>query len=1184
MKLTLVNGINGRMEYCLREMSAHIGSGERLVLVVPDQASYSSERTAVEYFGGTGLNGVEVLTFNRMADRYLKPRGETRLTPAGKSMLLYRAIRNVSAACRKENRENIFLASMGKRGFSAGITSVISEFRRYGVTPEELYKTALALQDEALSKKMTSLYDIYSEYSSLIDGRFSDSDDDLLLLSEDLEDGEFSGARVWISGFSEFSPGHMRVISALIKTAECVTAVLPMPDGDIPRDSIYAQTKKTYNDLIELASRLKCGFSALSLPAVDMSSREESLKFLRENWDRRGLIRFAKSPAIEITASTDPYSEFDSTAEKITALVMFEDYSYSDIAVICGDLDSVRHIAESVFADYGIPYFSDYKISLAEHPAVLPITAVFDIIKNNYSFDSVFRYLRSGYVFMKDDDGNVTRINDEDVDLLENYVLKRGIRGASAWCGDRHWDIGFERVFDAAAKDSEKNVHPDESDDGDENFYDDLRRRLIAPVEKLRLALKGRHTIPDAAARLYDFIGDINLYEGIRAEIHRLEDEEKITEAARLARIWELLLEVLDQAAATDDSSEVTAEEFRDYIEAGFSSCEISIIPPGIDTVTLASPERGLVSEVKAVFVLGTNFGVIPPAASDEGILSDRDRAEAALLGLQLAPDTVMGAQQIYSTLMRSVMCAKERVYFMYTASDGNGGELEPSPLISDILNMFPKTRTLTDKTTYLPVSAPKATVHKLLINHEKRGAIWESAADWYRENGYTEYIALIDEARRFGSGRAHIEDIESYQKLYPLRKYSISGLELFGKCPFRYFLSRGIKARPREEWKISGADFGTLAHTVIERFCRTVDADSDTVEKRRKNWESLTDKNADELLDSVIAEAAEKTLSSIYRDEKKVSYIIDKVKRILARTVGIVRMSITQGRYVPAAYEYKYDMDMGNGISMQGFIDRIDMYEHDGSADFRVLDYKTGSNNSCDPLDIFNRLSLQLAVYALAAEYSYMHDGDFPLKELESADAVTRGVFYSVLRNDYKATSKTDDKSRAADAKASLRLEGMIFADSDGDETDTGAILDMDPSVANGGESEFLPVKINKTDKRPSKNNSSVSTRRHINMLKEWVSAVIEDADADIRNGVIDACPYEKKDADACGDYCDYKELCIFKRGDMRARRLETDAEKAWEIIKDNYDRRRIYKNQSRGTGHDIFAQSEAEDNDDQK
>ena len=53
------------------------------------------------------------------------------------------------------------------------------------------------------------------------------------------------------------------------------------------------------------------------------------------------------------------------------------------------------------------------------------IRSALEIIEKSFTYDSMFRYLRSG----------MSGISREDVDLLDNYCLAVGIRGSKQWHG-----------------------------------------------------------------------------------------------------------------------------------------------------------------------------------------------------------------------------------------------------------------------------------------------------------------------------------------------------------------------------------------------------------------------------------------------------------------------------------------------------------------------------------------------------------------------------------------------------------------------------------------------------------------------------------------------------------------------------------------------------------------------------
>ena len=72
---------------------------------------------------------------------------------------------------------------------------------------------------------------------------------------------------------------------------------------------------------------------------------------------------------------------------------------------------------EKVFARYGIPHFIDRQRPMKNHPLGELLTALFDIVRHNYSRDSMFLLLKT----------DLMPLTREAVDELENYVLEFGI-------------------------------------------------------------------------------------------------------------------------------------------------------------------------------------------------------------------------------------------------------------------------------------------------------------------------------------------------------------------------------------------------------------------------------------------------------------------------------------------------------------------------------------------------------------------------------------------------------------------------------------------------------------------------------------------------------------------------------------------------------------------------------------
>src|SRR5699024_8675341 len=89
------------------------------------------------------------------------------------------------------------------------------------------------------------------------------------------------------------------------------------------------------------------------------------------------------------------YSEIEYTARDIIKLVRDKNFRYKDIAVITGDLEGYQSLIQAIFTEYDIPYFIDKKVKVENNPLVVFILSSLEILNKNWSYESVFRYLKT---------------------------------------------------------------------------------------------------------------------------------------------------------------------------------------------------------------------------------------------------------------------------------------------------------------------------------------------------------------------------------------------------------------------------------------------------------------------------------------------------------------------------------------------------------------------------------------------------------------------------------------------------------------------------------------------------------------------------------------------------------------------------------------------------------------------
>ncbi|MBQ7986823.1 MAG: exodeoxyribonuclease V subunit gamma, partial [Clostridia bacterium] len=677
------------------------------VLIVPEQFSYTAEKTLAEKFGGLGLNRVEVLTLSRLISRHINM--ESGLLPSGKMMLITKAISKISD-------DNVFFVSSKKQGLTSRLSDLFSEFKRYNITPDDLFD--ITLENPISQKKLASVREIFKSYNEFFGENFTDSDDAPKLFAEYIMSSDtFNNTFFFFDEYNDFMPQHYDIIRALIIKSRGVFTTLTIGNSD--PDGVFAPVLKTKSRLSAIALS-----EGAQLYTKDLSEsayiKTPDICHLLSNWDT-GKTFSGKCENISIFTARDLYSEVEHTAAKITELVRDYGLRYRDIGVIVGDMSSYIHILSAVFKESDISFFCDEKTAITMHPIARTLLSLFKIIDSNWSYSAVFDYLRTGHVFIKDENG-ISAIDPEDIDMLENYVLANGIRGKKAWFNP--WTDMGETIFDDVIENYAIR-------DYDLEKLNSLREQIVLPFENF-LENKGR-TVRAIAEAVYNFLCDINLYEGILLECKNFDEKGLRDESEQFKQVWNTLLEVLDQAVTSSGDDVISRENFFRYIENGLSQCSLSIIPSGIDQVSVGTLGRNAPKKVKALFIIGTLFGRVPEEPSESTILTDFDRLQInealSKKEKELAPDDLGRIALSNLKLFRMVATAGEKLFVSYPIANSEGNALSPARFITTLQKMFPDIKVYDNVISKTP--------DEELFSSSKRGFYYmlSQISQYYREN-----------------------------------------------------------------------------------------------------------------------------------------------------------------------------------------------------------------------------------------------------------------------------------------------------------------------------------------------------------------------------------------------------------------------------------------------------------------
>ncbi len=1128
---------SGKSRLCLQEIKAALmdGAKGRLILVVPEQYTLQAEKNLVQEIGSTGIIGAEVMSFRRMAYRvFNEVGGITRkaINSAGKAVILCSIIEDM------KERLNIFSKAAGQQGFVGLVADAISEFKRYGVTPDQLKEAADSPESSGvLKQKLRELAAIYRAFEAALEGRYVDSDDQLTLLADKLGQSTFfDGARVWLDGFSGFTPQEYRIIGELMVKADSVSVCLCTDciDGDAGDGiGVFSPVARTVTKLMAVAKERGIDME----PPVPLTgepphrfSQSRDLAHLEREYFRFPCRAYQEETRdISIFAAANIYSEVEHTAADILRLCRDEGLRYRDIAVVLRDSASYDKLIGSVFSEYGIPCFVDGKKDILGNPLVQYILSALDIFIHNWSYQAVFRNLKTG----------LAGISPEDIDVLENYVLACGIRG-SAWTRQGEWTMGMGISFDdGPLSDYERETL---------ERVNRVRERITAPLKDLRSNMRGRKRVRDLCTALYGFLCDVGVPERLEERIHRLESTGELNLANEYRQIWGIVMEALDQLVEAVGDRLTDIEGFRRLLEAGLSEYRVGLIPPALDQVLVANAERSRSHDIKALYILGVNDGVFPILCSDEGMLCDRDREDLRAMGIDLAQDTRTKALE-EQYLIYSLLTAPSRyLRISYPIADHRGRSMRPSVIISRIKKIFPQVKeysNVLDSTadSLELVSAPLPTFNRLVSNVRRSlegtgiNEVWQQVHRWYMDNPeWAERCRTMLSGLHYTNQAGSIGG-EKAKKLYGSPLYtSISRLERFAACPFAYFVQYGLRARERKQFGLSAPDMGTFMHNVIDRF-------SKELAEKGMTWRDIDREWCRREVDAIVDRMLDSKAAAVLDSSPRYKYLVLRLKRVLTRAIWMIAQHIRMGGFEPLGYELAFgeegglppivlDLPSGERVCLTGRIDRVDVLQTEDGTYIRVIDYKSGVKKF-NLSDLYYGLQVQLITY-LAALLENVPD-------LLKGPALPAGILYFRIDDPIITNGRgmTDEEVERAIMKK-LRMDGLLLKD-------VKVIRNMDKDLE--GNSLIIPARINKGG---DLGKSSAASAEQFELLKRYVRGLLAKTAEQMLEGNVSIAPYKKNGVTPCS-YCEYSPVCQFDTvfPDNRYRVfMDIKEQQFWELI----------------------------------
>ncbi len=1093
MSVQLILGASGtgKTEYIYQQIiRTSMQEGHPPVLfILPEQANLAAEQDMVRLHPNGGSMDVSILSFTRLAFQVfdeLNVHTEDLLDDYGKSMLVMKVM--------KEHQQELpyYGSMLKKNGFVQEVKSILSEFYQYQVTDQALGEVIGQLDpSESLYHKLQDLKVIRREFDAALKDSYMVPEQILSRLKEVAGSSRLlQGAQIYFDGFTGFTPVQYDLLAELMQVAGGLYFSFTMDEELFGKNAcggkgLFRLTGQAVDKLMQLAKDK--GVKVLPHVALSHNYRQEAKEELRhlERQVFRYPVKAYEKPAqaVRLVYAEHAAQEISFVAETIKACVMERGYSYRDFAVVTADLAEQTPLWRQKMKQHGIPFFLDETEPMGHNPMAELILAVGELFGTDFSFDSVFAFLKGG--FLRRGSGG---LYPDQIYDLENYVLKHGIRGYSRWSSNfKGNEKGLKRINQAR-----------------QSFMDQIGELAGVFSQKKSTAEQYIRTI-------YQFTCSLDMAGQLEWRAGRLEETGRLSEAAAYRQVYGRWIEVLDKTMDLLGGEEIEREHFMEILMTGIGEMKLGVIPSTLDQVVVGDMERTRLAHVKVVFVAGMNEGLIPKKPSGQGILLDRERERLEALHLPLAPDSrdKMFDQQYYWYLQ--VTQASEAVYLIVRRSGEKQEPMQPSPYVNRLRSIFPQLseyRAEEFMDGYLPTT-PAGLEERFV---EELGHPGSDASVYdMMERSCPERMTQILRGYLYDN-RPETLNPSLARSLYGGGEQSVSRLETYAGCAYRYFLQYGLALSKREEYKVEAAQVGTILHGVLEQFFRKCAEEGTDIK-------TLTDDRLESVAKELTVSVAEEVSPTLFDSSSRLGHQRDVLVRIAFRTLKNLCGHLRKGSMVPSLIEKEFKADdqlpyasikLPEEILMKlkGVVDRVDILERDGKVYFKVIDYKSGSKD-IDFEQIYAGKQLQLTVYMSVIR-------EFLQKEYPGKEIVPAGMFYYHIQ-DPVIEEDEEQKMEAHRAKES-RMTGLVNQD------------ETCLSLLDGKTGEVVPVKYNKNGELAA-TNKALTTSEQLLSISGYVSSCMAEMGTRIFCGDIAMNP-EKGDLQSPCGFCDFQNVCRFEPG----------------------------------------------------
>lgn len=1069
------------------------------IAIVPEQFTMQTQKEIVSLHPRHGTMNIDIVSFQRLAYRVFEELAVENLEvldDMGKSMILRKV------AADKKKKLNVFHGHLNQAGFISQLKSMLSEFYQYGASVEMLTQMIQESKSPMLQEKLKDLSVIYQGFQDYIANRFITAEEILDVLCRVLPQSKMiRDSIITLDGYTGFTPVQYRLLEILLSLCKTVTVTVTIDPSRNPYQLVGSQNLfhmstqivHKLTKITEMAGIEKEKDIVLRKRPFVRFQENEALDFLERELYRYSIDVYEKPQnQISICRGANPGEEIRYVAMGIQKMIQAKQLRYRDIAVVTGDLSGYRNEITRQFGDDGIPYFMDDKKSIMGNPMVELIRGALEIIQKDFSYESVFRYLKTGLV-------TSDRLM---MDRLENYVVALGIRGHKRW--SRQWEYEYR---------GGENLNLEE--------LNRFRQEVLAPLLQLRQAFAQEEvTVKKMTGAVVELLTACQIEEKLEQYRKYFDSLGEYSLAEEYGQAYGLVMELFDRMVSLLGEEQVTKKEYREILDAGFEEIRVGVIPATVDRVVVGDLTRTRLNHIKVLFFVGVNDGIVPLKKDGRSLLTDMEREFLGQHHVELAPtareDGFM--QRFYLYLMMTK--PSQKLHLSYSGVSADGKSLRPSTLISEVRKLFPQ------------IEIGDAGERDLMVYSHMDGKLRLIEGlreyDTMREN--QEFLELYrwfyerdtdqEEIKQLAKAAFYTYEDKGISKAVAKALYgnvlsgSVTRLEQYAACSYAHFLKFGLDLTERKEYELQAVDVGNLFHNSIDLCFKEI-------KEQNKSLRDLTEEERRAIVKDCVKQVADQYGNTILQSSARNAFLAARVEKITDRTMWALAKQLDKGDFEPAGFEVSFSaidnlkamrisLSEEEELHLRGRIDRLDLCEDEEHIYVKIIDYKSG-NSSFDLMALYYGLQLQLVVYM---------DAVMEIEEKRRPDkkVVPAGIFYYNIKDPLaEKNGDMDAEEIEREIFAQLQMNGLVNSSMD-------VIEHLDREIETA--SDIIPVSLKNGEIQEAR--SSVASERRFMALRSYVREKLADSGREILNGSTHIKPYKQGSKTAC-DYCPYHAVCGF-------------------------------------------------------